>query len=169
MSSGSSKLYTQSNLNPGGAAAPAVGGGLWSSPKLAPAVGSGMSDGTSSPASEMLLNFSVQQPTPKPKPTVTTYSTTNGGNIPALDGASDITNGLLRLNTNEEREVSDSVAPLTKAHNKSSNTSSGGLWGAKAAPKNNVGLWGPPRLDDVYEHGRGPKRRWTMTERDESL
>ncbi|KAF1911129.1 hypothetical protein BDU57DRAFT_552358 [Ampelomyces quisqualis] len=163
MSSGSSKLYTQSNLNPGGAAASV--GGLWSSPKLAPAAGPGISDGISNPAAELLLNFSVQQPQPKPSATGT--SSTNGGNIPALDGASDITNGLMKLNTNEETEISDSIAPLTKAHHRTSNTSSGVLWGAKAPPKNNVGLWGPPRLDDVYEHGRGPKRRWTMTEREE--
>lgn len=168
MSSGSSKTYTQSNLNPGGSASPAAG--LWSSPKLAPAAGPGSSDGYSSPSAELVLNFTTQQP--KSRSSVPKASYVPDASIPALDGTSEIVNGLTRLNTNEEREVRDSVAPLPKPHVKTgsnSSTGSGGLWGAKAAPKSNTGLWGPPRLDDVYEHGRGPKRRWTVTEREDTL
>jgi hypothetical protein len=165
MSSGSSKLYTQSNLNPSGTATPV--GGLWSSPKLAPAVAPISSDEHSNLATD-----SVSKPTSQPsKPMYNVSSTpkTTERDIPAVDGAADITDGLMRLNTNEAKEVSDSVAPLPKAHNRTSSNNSGGLWGAKPQPKNNAGLWGPPRLDEVYEHGRGPKRRWTMTEREESL
>tara|TARA_R110002003_G_scaffold70_31_gene6612 strand:+ start:33443 stop:33739 length:297 start_codon:yes stop_codon:yes gene_type:complete len=91
--------------------------------------------------------------------------------IPSIDGASDIANELMKLNTNEEKEEHDSVGPLSKPHNKQSGTAQPSLWGAKPQPKNNTGLWGPPRLDDVYEHRRGPmpKRRWTVWEREESL
>jgi hypothetical protein len=162
MSSGSSKLYTQSNLNPVGPASPA--GGLWSSPKLTPAVGPGSSDEQSSLGTDSTSKLTNQPP----KPTPSTSSATDRS-IPAVDGAADITDGLMRLNTNEAKEVSDSVAPLPKAHNRTSSNNSGGLWGAKPQAKSNAGLWGPPRLDDVYEHGRGPKRRWTMTEREETL
>jgi hypothetical protein len=160
MSSGSNKLYTQSNLNPSGPAPAAAG--LWSSPKLTPAAGP-----ANSPGAEMVLNFASHQP--KPDPITPTTTVDDSASIPAVDGASDITNGLMRLNTNEEKEVSDSVAPLPKAHSRGGSNSSGGLWGAKAPPKSTAGLWGPPRLDDVYEHGRGPKRRWTVTEREDSL
>jgi hypothetical protein len=161
MSSGSNKLYTQSNLNPSIPASPAAG--LWSSPKLTPAGGP-----VSSPSAEMVLNFTNHQS--KHQSSTPTTTVDSSASIPSVDGASEVTNGLMRLNTNEEKEVSDSVAPLPKAHNRgSSSSSSGGLWGAKAPPKSNAGLWGPPRLDDVYEHGRGPKRRWTVTEREDSL
>jgi hypothetical protein len=160
MSSGSNKLYTQSNLNPGVPVSAAAG--LWSSPKLTPAA-----EPASSPSTELVLNFANQQPKPKSRESATTVD--SSASIPALDGASDITNGLVRLNTNERKEVSDSVAPLPKAQNRGGSNSSGGLWGAKAPPKSNAGLWGPPRLDDLYEHRPGPKRRWTVTEREESL
>lgn len=166
MSSGSNKLYTQSNLNPSGPASPATG--LWSSPKITPATGASISDGRGAPGADMGLNSAIQQPKSKPH---SVPSTTNdvGTIIPAIDGTSDITNGLTRLNTNEEREVGDNVAPLSKPHARTGSSNSSGLWGAKSQTKSNAGLWGPPRLDDVYEHGRGPKRRWTVTEREESL
>jgi hypothetical protein len=166
MSSGSNKLYTQSNLNPSSTASTA--GGLWGSSKPTPAVSVATSDNTSSPGADMVLNSTNQQPEPTSstlKPTDTTEP-----NIPALDGTAEITNGLTRLNTNEQREVSDDVAPLPpKTHNRTSSKPQGGLWGAKMQPKANAGLWGPPRLDDVYEHRPGPKRRWTVTEREDSL
>ncbi|KAF2830708.1 hypothetical protein CC86DRAFT_391564 [Ophiobolus disseminans] len=174
MSSGSNQLYTQSNLNPSTpSASTSSPTGLWSSPKLAPTKVAASSDGRASPGADMVLNFTNQQP----KPTSDSTSTATNGvkdDIPALDGVSDVTNGLERLNTNEQREVSDSVAPLskpTKSHNRNSSTKAPALWGAKAKATSNAGLWGPPRLDDVYEHRRGPqpKRRWTVTEREESM
>lgn len=86
-----------------------------------------------------------------------------------MDGASDTSNHLTKLDSKEEREVSDKPTPLVSAQvrKQSAPTASGGLWGAKVAPKSNTGLWGPPKLDDVYEHRQGPKRRWTVTEREE--
>lgn len=166
MSSGSNKSYMQSNLNPSGTASPSTG--LWSSPKLTPAVTSGSSDGRSSPGADMVANFSSH---PKPKPTASSTMNETSTSIPSIDGASDIANELMKLNTNEEKEEHDSVGPLSKPHNKQSGTAQPSLWGAKPQPKNNTGLWGPPRLDDVYEHRRGPmpKRRWTVWEREESL
>lgn len=167
MSSGSSKLYTQSNLNPSGTASPVTG--LWSSPKLTPASGIASGDGRTSPGADMVLNFSCQNPKSKPK---TSSSTNAATSIPTVDGTSEITNGLERLNTNEQKEVSDSVAPLSNPYQKTTSSNGSGLWGAKAQPKSTAGLWGPPRLDDVYEHKRGPqpKRRWTMvTDREDSL
>ncbi|KAH8730907.1 hypothetical protein GQ44DRAFT_736550 [Phaeosphaeriaceae sp. PMI808] len=145
MSSGSNKSYMQSNLNPSG---------------IAPMIGAASSDGRSSPGADMVLNFSNQRPNPKRN----NSNTTN-----AVDGTSDMMNDLAKLNTNEEKEVNDSVAPLPRSQNKGSSSNASGLWGAKVAPKNASGLWGPPRLDDIYEHGRGPKRRWTVTEREEGL
>jgi len=168
MSSGSNKMYMQSNLNPGGTSSPS--GGLWSSPKLAPTIAAASSDGRSSPGADMVLNFANQQP--KSKPNASTSATNmNEVVIPAVDGAADIVNGLERLNTNEQREVSDSVAPLSKPRNRNGTSNAPALWGTKVQPKSNAGLWGPPRLDDVYEHRRGPqpKRRWTVTEREESM
>lgn len=166
MSSGSNKLYTQSNLNPSSTVSTA--GGLWGSSKPTPAVGVASSDGTSSPGADMVLNFASQQP--KPIPSTSNITNTAEIDISALDGTAEITNSLTRLNTNEQREVSDDVAPLPpKVHNRTSSKPQGGLWGAKTQPKSNAGLWGPPRLDDVYEHRPGPKRRWTVTEREDSL
>jgi hypothetical protein len=165
-STGSNKLYTQSNLNPSSTVS--TPGGLWGSSKPTPAVTVATSDGASTPGADMVLNFTSQQA----KATPSTSSTPTNGNtsIPDLDGTTDITNGLTRLTTNERKEVSDDVAPLPpKSHNRTSSKSQGGLWGAKVQPKANAGLWGPPRLDDVYEHRPGPKRRWTVTEREESL
>lgn len=172
MSSGSNKGYMPSNASSSPVAAPSASAGLWSSPKLAPAPAASNSDGRASP--DMVLNFSNQQsePEPKPKPNTSTPSIIqHAEDIPAVDGTFEITNGLTRLNTNEQREVDDDVAPLrSSGHNRiSSTSSSSGLWGAKPQVKTAHGLWGPPRLDDVYEHGRGPKRRWTVTEREDSV
>lgn len=175
-SSGSSKLYSQSNLNPGASTSSPTG--LWSSPKLAPAKAAASSDGRVSPGADMVLNFANLQPKRTPIATTTSTTTTSNGsndNIPAVDGTFEVTNDLERLNTNEQKEVDDSVAPLSKLpakpHNRTGSSNAPTLWGAKVQPKSNAGLWGPPRLDDVYEHRRGlqPKRRWTVTEREESL
>jgi hypothetical protein len=151
MSSGSSSRFIQSATS--GSASPA--GGLWS--------------GTSTPTTEadMVLNFSTQQPQPKTAPTA---SKPKNNSIAHMDGASDTSNRLTRLDSKEEREVGDKSTPLVSAQirKQSAPTASGGLWGAKVAPKTNNGLWGPPKLDDVYEHRSGPKRRWTVTEREEA-
>ncbi|CAO2655957.1 Nn.00g047600.m01.CDS01 [Neocucurbitaria sp. VM-36] len=156
MSSGSNSRYMKSLHSTSGAASPSTG--LWSGSRTPNTDAGG--DGHSSPNLDM-LNFANQLP--KPKPTTTTTS------IPALDGASEPTNGLSKLDSKEEKETSDNITPLVKAPARTGSTSSSGLWGAKAQPKSGNGLWGPPKLDDVYEHGRGPKRRWTVTEREESL
>jgi len=155
MSSGSNSRFAQSATS--GAASPS--GGLWS--------------GASTPATEadMVLNFSNQHPQP-PKPTsaAAAASKSKSNSIAHLDGASDVSNRLTKLDSKEEREVNDKPTPLVSAQTRKQSapsTSAGGLWGAKVAPKANNGLWGPPKLDDVYEHSHGPKRRWTVTEREE--
>lgn len=85
------------------------------------------------------------------------------------------------INGNEDNEKHDGIAPLfvskraatmSKTNGGGTATNTGGLWGAPKKETSINGLWkgssvmwGPPKLDDIYEHGRGPKRRWTMTER----
>ncbi|KAH9864063.1 hypothetical protein J1614_009996 [Plenodomus biglobosus] len=157
-STGSRSMYTSSFSTASGAASPS---GLWSGART-PVNGAG-SDGSASPGTELLLASNQSQSQPKPRPTE------NAASVPNVDGAADTPDHLTKMDSKEERETGDTVAPLAKAQDrKASSASSGGLWGAKAQPKAAQGLWGPPRLDDVYEHGRGPKRRWTVTERDES-
>ncbi|KAG9187430.1 hypothetical protein G6011_05301 [Alternaria panax] len=155
MSSGSNSRFMQSATS--GTASPA--GGLWSG------------SGTSTPATEadMVLNSSNHHPQPKAAPAASAASKSKSNSIAQVDGASDTSNYLTRLDSKEEREVHDKPTPLVSAQvrKQSAPTASGGLWGAKAAPKSNTGLWGPPKLDDVYEHRQGPKRRWTVTEREE--
>ena len=96
--------------------------------------------------------------------------------VPTVDGAASPKTPA--VTANEDSEKQDDIAPLfvpkkTTAASKTNSGSTGGLWGAPKKESNTNGLWkgssvmwGPPKLDDVYEHGRGPKRRWTMTERD---
>jgi len=155
LSSGSNSRFMQSATS--GTASPA--GGLWGG------------SGTSTPATEadMALNFSNQHPQSKAAPNTSTASKSKSNSIAQMDGASDTSNHLTKLDSKEEREVSDKPTPLVSAQvrKQSAPTASGGLWGAKVAPKSNTGLWGPPKLDDVYEHRQGPKRRWTVTEREE--
>jgi broad specificity phosphatase PhoE len=157
MSSGSNSRFIQSATN-GAAAAPS--GGLWS--------------GASTPTGEADtgLHSAHQQARSKPIATASTTvvfsSEKDTRAIPQVDGISDSTNHLTRLDSKEEREVGDKSTPLVSAAaRKQSTVSAPGLWGAKAAPKSSNGLWGPPKLDDVYEHRQGPKRRWTMTERED--
>lgn len=175
MSSGSGKGYMSSNLNPSGTASPSSSG-LWSSPKILPDGGSFSSEGKAEPGADMMLNFANQPPHPKPASTTTVRPSPD---LPSMDGVADLVNDLKRLNTNEQKEVSDSIGPLRTGtstsigangggHNRGGSSNSPNLW-AKPQPKSGHGLWGPPRLDDVYEHGRGPKRRWTVTERKESV
>ncbi|KAF2849964.1 hypothetical protein T440DRAFT_120941 [Plenodomus tracheiphilus IPT5] len=163
-STGSSSMYTSSLSTASGTASPS---GLWSGART-PVHGAG-SDGSASPGGEFLIASNLYQPKPKPKPKPKPTDDV-AASIPNVDGAAETANPLTKMDSKEERETSDIVAPLVKAHDrKTSSASSGGLWGAKVQPKAVQGLWGPPRLDDVYEHGRGPKRRWTVTEREESL
>lgn len=155
MSSGSNSRFIQSATS--GAASPA--GGLWS--------------GASTPAveAETGLHSAHQQVRSKPAGAMSagaSYSEQDVKPISQSDGASDSTNRLTKLDSKEEREVGDKSTPLVNAATrKQSAVSATGLWGAKAAPKPSHGLWGPPKLDDVYEHRQGPKRRWTMTERED--
>ncbi len=156
MSSGSNSRYMQNALSNSGTASPSMG--LWSGVRTP--VGDASSDGRSSPGADMVLNFAVQNPKLKSKLTNTNNSST------ASDVASDI---LSRLELKEESEGTDKATPLSKAQVRSGTSASPALWGAKSQTKSGNGLWGPPKLDDVYEHGRGPKRRWTVTEREDSL
>lgn len=155
MSSGSNSRFIQSATN--GTASPA--GGLWS--------------GTSTPSGETETGLlSAHQQTRSKSTTVATpavsVSERDNKSIPQVDGAYDATSPLTRLDSKEEREVGDKSTPLVSAATrKQSAVTSTGLWGAKPAPKSSNGLWGPPKLDDVYEHRQGPKRRWTMTERED--
>jgi hypothetical protein len=75
------------------------------------------------------------------------------------------------MNGHEHKEEEDNVAPLRKATQVSRSVSKsgggGGLWTPKAQSAIN-GLWGPPRLEEVYEHPYDtPKRRWTVSETDQ--
>ncbi|KAF1836117.1 hypothetical protein BDW02DRAFT_494423 [Decorospora gaudefroyi] len=167
MSSGSNSRFMQGQPSVSGAASPS--GGLWSGTKT-PVADAG-SDGRTSPGADMVLNFANQhpqpqppsQPKPKPKPTANTSTL-------AADSTANTGNRLTKLDSKEEREVGDKSTPLVSAQaRKQSTTSSPGLWGAKVEKKSSNGLWGPPKLDDVYEHSHGPKRRWTVTERKDSL
>ena len=181
MSSGSSSRFMQGQSASTGTASPA--GGLWS--------------GASTPASEAEgLNLGTQAPVaPKQNTDSSSASTTSTSTLAPHpeSNTTDTQYGLTRLDSKEEREVGDKFTPLVSAsaaHARKQSTvntaavaatsaaasgsSSGGggggggaLWGAKATPKAGNGLWGPPKLDDVYEHRHGPKRRWTVTEREE--
>jgi broad specificity phosphatase PhoE len=132
--------------------------GLWSGTRAS----ASDTDGRVSPGADMVLNF-AQHPPAKPNPTP----------ISQADWPSDTDNSLARMTSNEVREVHDKFTPLVSAHTRKQSSTSGGsgggLWGAKVEKKSSSGLWGPPKLDDVYEHSHGPKRRWTVTEREESL
>ncbi|KAH7383214.1 hypothetical protein BKA66DRAFT_417787 [Pyrenochaeta sp. MPI-SDFR-AT-0127] len=162
MSSGSNSRFMQQRPNTSGAASPSTG--LWSGSRT-PTI-DGSSDGRPSPGAEMVFNFGNQ--VTKPKATVPT-SNPHSSTIPALDGTSEAIDPLTKLDSKEESETGDRATPLVKPHGRTSSAvSSPGLWGVKAQPKAGNGLWGPPKLDDVYEHGRGPKRRWTVTEREDS-
>ena len=156
-SSGSNSRYTPSNLNDSGVSSPMTG--LWSSPRITAL--DAASDGRSSPGADMVLNFSNQQPAPKPAVSTMASSQSISHN------ATETSNQLTKTNTNEERESGDSVAPLPNTLNRTNSTSkpaSGGLWGGKPQASAPQGLWGPPKLAGVTERESGPKRRWTITE-----
>lgn len=157
-STGPRSMYSSHLSSTNGGSAPT---GLWAGARKA--VNDAGCQGTPNPGPDMMLNIAPSPPL-KPKPALAAER------VPPLDGAAETPHLLVKMDSKEERETGDRVAPLFTAHDRKSNpASSGGLWSAKSQPKTVQGLWGPPRLDDVYEHGRGPKRRWTMTEREESL
>lgn len=148
--SGSSSRLLSTNA--GGSTSPMISTGLWSSLRAPSSDNS--SDGRRSPGADMVLNFGNQQPKQ------TSRSASTASSVPNVDGSSTADCAA----TSKEEE--DNVAPLkTIAATSRKNSVSGGLWAPKPQTSSN-GLWGPPKLDDVYEHGRGPKRRWTMSERD---
>lgn len=154
-SSGSSSRYTSLST----ASAAVSPGGLWSGTRTPVAEAS--SDRSVSPGANVVTSLSNAQPKPKPAATL--------ASLPAVDGPAEPPNPLTKLDSKEERETGDTVAPLVTPRGRTASTAASGLWGAKTQPKAAQGLWGPPRLDDVYEHGRGPKRRWTVTEREDSM
>lgn len=156
MSSGSTSKYMQNLHSSSETASPSAG--LWSSSRNS--IADSGSDGRSSPGADMVSSFTNSYP--KPRPTAATRTTKE-------DNAEESNNSLTRLDSKEQGEMNDEVTPLPHAHGRTNSTASSGLWGAKSQPKSGHGLWGPPKLDDVYEHGRGPKRRWTVTEREDGL
>ncbi|PSN61007.1 hypothetical protein BS50DRAFT_162302 [Corynespora cassiicola Philippines] len=136
--------------NISGSASPMTG--LWSSLRApTPDISS---DGRRSPGADMVLNFREQQP--KPAPTLNT-------NVPPAEETAPTTNGSSK--THEEKEQHDQVPPLPIGLGRTQSQSARGLWSPQTQAAAN-GLWGPPKMDDVYEHDRGPKRRWTVTERE---
>lgn len=174
MSNGSNSRVVQRQGSSGGTASPSSG--LWSASKSS-ATDAG-SDGRASPGPDVLLNLGGQHAQSKPATWTTTTMTTTtmtppttnaAQSVPPLHGTFESNNGLTKLDSKEEKEVSDRSTPLVSATTRKQSTSTGGLWGAKVEKKSSHGLWGPPKLDDVYEHSHGPKRRWTVTEREETL
>ncbi|KAF1977570.1 hypothetical protein BU23DRAFT_500462 [Bimuria novae-zelandiae CBS 107.79] len=167
-----------------GSASPSVGGsGLWGGALKSIFFNEMQQDGRSSPGADMVEAFNSH-----PKPTShaiwsqtqpSNGASSNSSPIPTVDGSASPKTPA--VNGNEDHEKHDDVAPLfapkkatsTKASG-GAGAAAGGLWGASKPQVQSNGLWnnssvmwGPPKLDDVYEHGRGPKRRWTMTEREQ--
>ncbi|KAF1952460.1 hypothetical protein CC80DRAFT_538153 [Byssothecium circinans] len=186
--SGSTRLLSSYTA---GSASPRTSSGLWSSTR-APSfsLDDNETEGSKSPSEDMLLNFGNQLPTkPSAAPTSTpaqydtspstSTKTSSSGNSSSLNVGrpSTPTQAAINLSGNgggaaddhEDTEKHDDVAPLRNMNGAAPRRTpsvGGGLW----MPKNQAGangLWGPPRLDEVYEHGRGPKRRWTVTEREQ--
>lgn len=164
-SSGSNSRYTPTIRSNSGTPS-SVGGGLWSGTRT-PVVDAG-SDGRPSLGAKTTLN-SAESEQAKPVAPASDASTTATSKATTVDGTAEPSNGLTRLDSKEQRETGDTVTPLVSTLGRQGSTSSPGLWGAKPQAKPAQGLWGPPKLDDVYEHGRGPKRRWTVTEHEGSL
>jgi len=159
--SGSIPKLQSSNL--AGSSSPTGGSGLWTG-ALRSVSFDKMSDGRSSPGADMVANF--QNSFPKPMSNPTHAKTSSSSSIPAVDGSSSPkptpSNGV------EDMEKDDDIGPLRSPKlpgtlGRTNSQSGGGLWTPKTQAAGN-GLWGPPRLDEVYEHGRGPKRRWTVSD-----
>ncbi|OAG12027.1 uncharacterized protein CC84DRAFT_1254376 [Paraphaeosphaeria sporulosa] len=168
--SGSGSFMTSNT--PSGSVSPSTpsGSGLWGGSLRSISLNDTQADGRASPGAEMVEAFQRSQPrqTPRPPPPTST---------PNVDGAA--SPEAAAENAHEEIEKHDDVAPLSipkrtpSAASKPSGAAAGGLWGAPKKQESGNGLWknssvmwGPPKLDEVYEHIAGPKRRWTMTERE---
>lgn len=143
---------------------PANGGivpiGLWSGNRTIVDVAESQNQNT--PGADMMLKSSPsQQPDAK--------TTRDIGGVSNVKGVPETTMFMTNMDLKQEQETDDMVAPLLTVHDrKGSLASSGGLWSAKSQHTTIQGLWGPPRLDDMYQHDPGPKRRWTMTGREEA-
>ncbi|KAL5446616.1 hypothetical protein PMIN05_002378 [Paraphaeosphaeria minitans] len=157
---------------PSGSASPstAAGSGLWGGSLRSISFNETQADGRASPGAEMIEAFQNSQPKPIPMPPPPT-------SIPNVDGSASPKAAAAR--SHEDAERHDDLAPLSipkrapRAASKPSGAAAGGLWGAPKKQESGNGLWknssviwGPPKLDEVYEHIAGPKRRWTMTERE---
>ncbi|KAF2642644.1 hypothetical protein P280DRAFT_396003 [Massarina eburnea CBS 473.64] len=148
-----------------GSASPQASSGLWSSSRPPNSNTNDNTEGSDSPGEDMLPNFGNALP----KPSATSSSTSSTSNTTSNSTATNTVNHTGA--GTEEMEKDDAVAPLRPVNgsgvrrNGSIGGTSGGLWAPKSSGGAN-GLWGPPKLEEVYEHGRGPKRRWTVTGRD---
>jgi hypothetical protein len=162
--------YVASNTPSGSASPSTSGSALWGGSLRSISFNDTQSDGRASPGAEMVEAFKSSQPKQASNPPAPT-------SIPAVDGAA--SPRAAAVSGNEDAEKHDDVAPLSipkrapSAAAKPGGGAGGGLWGVpqKAETgnglwKNSSVLWGPPKLDEVYEHVAGPKRRWTMTERE---
>jgi hypothetical protein len=180
--SGSSSSRLLSNNVGDGLTSPT---GLWSALR-APSTDA-MSEGRNSPGHDFVLNFrdhakptTSSTETPPVSAPGSESDTTQRSNSSSTTTAGDnITNDIIperdtkkgqEKNTEKEKEHKDDkdhhdehddvpALPVKKAR-----TFSQGLWGATKPTPTPQGLWGPPRLDEVYSHTPGPKRRWTVAE-----
>ncbi|CAI6322768.1 unnamed protein product [Periconia digitata] len=184
---GSSTTRVLSSYAAGGTSS-RTSSGLWSSART-PSLD--LNDASPLPAADddmPLLNFDNQpnsrpssssatksKPTGSPKSPRSPGTTSAAKPLPlSLDGTTtpvpSQTNGGMQQNSVEDSETHDDVAPLPPKGpampRRTPSTGGSGLWKPKNAGAAAPGLWGPPRKDDVYEHGRGPKRRWTVSERE---
>ncbi|KAJ4295119.1 hypothetical protein N0V90_007129 [Kalmusia sp. IMI 367209] len=162
--------------NTSGSASPSASSGLWGS-SLRSISFNETPDGRASPGADMVEIFQNSHPKPTSN-AIYTQAPPKTTPIPAVDGSTSPKSGPITgngqvppVNGNEDNEKHDEVAPLKSprlpsAAGKTDAPGGGGLWAGAKTQTASYGLWGPPRLEEVYEHGRGPKRRWTMTERE---
>lgn len=140
MSSGSDKGYITSHLNPSTTTSRSSTG-LWSSPRVtATATTETIKSEAKEEQIDMLPSFESSTlkaaPTSEPATVKREPGVEPEEAILTLDGTAEVTNGLERLNTNEQREVNDSVAPLrtsnssvsTAGRERTGSTNSPGLW-----------------------------------------
>lgn len=147
-SSGSSSRYLSNNL--GGSTSPSMG--LWSG--LRPPTRENSSEGRRSPGHDMVLNFREHKP-----------ADTNNTKDNTINGSAASTNG---DNNADKKEENDDVPPLPSSLGRNNSQISHGLWGPKQKTTSN-GLWGPPKWEELAEREKGHKRRWTVSERDETF
>jgi hypothetical protein len=165
----------------GGTTNPMPSPGLWSSPKT---LSDSFNNSQRSPGADMMLNFEHQAPRSSNTPSnissnvtrnaaaisTSTLSTLSTSSVSSLDGPSTTAPVGLGISSAEDKEKDDNIAPLRKAgtgaRSASGSGGTSGLWTPK--PQSNAhGLWGPPRLEEVYEHPYDtPKRRWTVSDGD---